>query len=358
MTDAVDRSESIGLGQSVRVAGVDETPLKPRMDPAGRPLEGRRRQALLGLVVLLSWFACLGLIFWATRGGDPGSPAAFMAGMTVIAWLGAEATWRSQVWTASAMAIAGSLSLGFAVSMSTPAMRSVPPAEALTLISATAAISMLVFLIRFRLPGLVSPIITFLVVALFLGLYGVDQKSIAEVEGLSARGILAALMKSPLWMAGFGAIGLCFVLFARRLDLKGDEFGIASARPLHLIGAGVLALVIGKALAIYPFPTDVITLLVVWIGAFYWALRINRVAVLAAIHFAMMKPLILSIAGPIGWTPDIWEWSFILVVILIFDLAVWPRLHHLSLQHGWTLGPGGRIPRPREGWLWRYWPYA
>ena len=105
VTDAANQSESIGLRQSVRVAGVEEIPRKPRMDPAGRPLEGRRRQALLGLVVLLSWFACLGLIFWATRGGDPSSPAVFMAGMTVIAWLGAEATWRSQVWTTSAMAI-------------------------------------------------------------------------------------------------------------------------------------------------------------------------------------------------------------------------------------------------------------
>lgn len=358
MTDAVSQNESVELGLSVRVASIDEPVNKPRMDPAGRPLEGRKRQALLGLCVLLVWFAFLGLVFWATRGGDPSSPALFMAGMTIIAWLGAEATWRSQVWTASAMAIAGSLSLGFAVSMMTPEMRQVPPAEALTLISATSAFSMMIFLMRFRLPGLVSPIITFLVVALFLGLYGVDEKSFAEVEGLSARGILSALMKSPLWMAGFGAIGLFFVLFARRLDLKGAEFGIASARPLHLIGAGVLALVIGKALAIYPFPSDVFTLLVVWIGAFYWALRINRVAVLAAIHFAMMKPLIMSIAQPIGWTPDIWEWSTIIFVILAFDLAVWPRLHHLSLQHGWTLGPGGRIPRPREGWLWRYWPYA
>lgn len=358
MTDVTGRNESGKSGPSLRVASIDDSANIPRMDLAGRPLVGRKRQAFLGLCVLLVWFAFLGLVFWATRGGDPASPAVFMAGVTVIAWLGAEATWRSQVWTASAMAIAGSLSLGFAVSMSTPELRQVPPAEAMTLITATSAFSMMVFLMRFRLPGLVSPIITFLVVALFLGLYGVDQKSFAEVESLSARGILAALMKSPLWMAGFGAIGMCFVLFARRLDLKGDAFGIASARPLHLIGAGVVALVIGKALATYPFPSDVYMLLVVWIGAFYWALRINRVAVLLAIHFAMMKSLILSIAQPVGWTPNVWEWSTIIVVILAFDLAVWPRLHHLSLQHGWTLGPGGRIPQPREGWLWRYWPYA
>ena len=274
-----------------------------------------------------------------------------MIGIMVVCWLGAEAigTWRAQIWPASALAIAGSMSLGFGVSMSTPEMRASIPSDALAIISATAAVSMTAFLFRFRLPELVSPIITFLVVALFLGLYGVDQQSFAEVEGLSARGILAALMKSPLWMAGFGILGLMAVMFARRLDLKGDDFGVASARPLHLVGAGVLALVIGKALAVYPLPTDLILLLVVWIAAVYWALRINRVTVLVAIHLAMMKPLFLSVAGPTGWVPDVWEWSVILVAIIVFDLAVWPRLHHLSLHHGWTLGPGGRIPKERDG---------
>lgn len=342
------------------MASAEEIDRRPRVDPAGRPLEGRARQALMGLGILVAWMAVLALIFWATTGGDRSVPAVFMMGIAVVSWLGAEAigTWRAQIWPASALAIAGSLSLGYGVSMATPEMRASLPSDAMAIISATAAVSMTAFLFRFRLPGLVSPILTFLVVALFLGLYGVDQQSFSEVEGLSARGILAALMKSPLWMAGFGVLGLMGLVLARRLDLKGDDFGVASARPLHLIGAGVFALVVGKALAIYTFPSDVILLLLVWIAAFYWALRINRVAVLIAIHLAMMKPLILSVAGPTGWVPDVWEWSVILVAIIVFDLAVWPRLHHLSLHHGWTLGPGGRIPKERDGWLWRYWPYA
>ena len=342
------------------MSGTEEIARKPRVDAAGRPLEGRLRQAMVALGILVVWLGCIGLIFWATRGGDPTAPAAFMFGLFIVSWLGAEAigTWRAQIWPASAFAIVGSLSLGFGISMSTPAMRASLPPDALAIISGVSAISMMAFLFRFRLPGLVSPIITFLVVALFLGLYGVDEKSMAQVEGLSARGILAALMKSPLWAFAFGALGLIAVLFARRLDLKGDDFGVASARPLHLVGAGVLALVIGRALAIYPFPTDLITLTVVWVAAFYWALRINRIAVLVAIHLAMMKPLILSLGGPISWSPDFAEWTAILIAIILFDLAVWPRLHHLSLQHGWTLGPGGRIPRERDGWLWRYWPYA
>ncbi|MEM9058890.1 MAG: hypothetical protein AAGD13_00380 [Pseudomonadota bacterium] len=318
------------------------------------------RQALVAVAILFCWFAILALFFWATRGADRSIVSVFMFSLAGVSWLGAEAvgTWRAQVWPASAMAIVGSLSLGFGVSMSTPEMRAAIPSDALATISAVAAIAMLAFLARFRLPGLVSPIITFLVVALFLGLYGVDQESLAKVEGLSARGILSALMNSPLWAAAFGVLGLSSVLLARRLDLKGDDFGVASARPLHLIGAGVLALVIGRALAIYPFPTDLITLLIVWIAAFYWSLRINRVAVLCAIHLALMKPLVLAVTGPVGWRPDLSEWSVIVLVILIFDMAVWPRLHQLSLSMGWTLGPGGRVPRERDGWVWRYWPYA
>ena len=247
--------------------------------------------------------------------------------------------------------------MSMALGLSKATAEALPP-DAMVMIASVAALGMLGFLFRFRLPGLVSPIISFSVISLFLGLYGVDQQSMAQVEGFSARGILAALITSPLWMGGAGLLGLITVLFARRLDLKGDDFGVASARPLHMIGAGVLALVIGKALASYPFPTDVITLVVVWVAAFYWALRINRIAVLVAIHLAMMKPLVLSITEPVGWAPTLGEWSGILLIILIFDLAVWPRLHHLSLQHGWILGPGGRVPREREGWLWRYWPYA
>ncbi|MGD1925803.1 MAG: hypothetical protein ACFB03_16680 [Paracoccaceae bacterium] len=333
---------------------------KPRVDPAGRPLEGRMRQAIVALGILLGWFALLALFFWATRDSDRSVVAIFMFSLAVVAWLGAEAvgTWRAQIWPASAMAIAGSLSMGFGVSMATPELRAAVPAEALATISGVAALGMLAFLVRFRLPGLVSPIITFVVVALFLGMYGADQESLARVEGLSARGILSALMNSPLWASAFGILGLSAVVLARRLDLKGDDFGVASARPLHLIGAGVVALVVGRALAIYPFPSDIVLLLTVWIAAFYWALRINRVAVLCAVHLALMKPLILAVTAPTGWRPDIADWSAIILIILAFDLAVWPRVHRLSLSLGWTLGPGGRVPRERDGWVWRYWPYA
>lgn len=331
-----------------------------RVDPAGRPLRGRTRQALVALSIIVGWIAVISLFFWATRGGDPAVPSIFFGGAAVFAWLATEAVGGKMglVWPASALGITGSITLGFAVSLATPDLRSAGAPEAMALISATAATSMTAYMFRFRLPGLVSPIITFLVVALFLMLYGTDQASMSRIEGISARGVLSAMMRSPLWAALFLTLGLSAVFLARRLDLKGDDFGLAAARPLHLIGAGVTALVVAKALGTFVFPSDLILLATVWILAFYWALRINRFAVLVAIHLAMMKSIVLAISLPVGWVPTINEWPVILLIVLLFDLAVWPRLHHLSLQQGWTLGPGGRVPEERGGWVWRYWPYA
>jgi hypothetical protein len=45
-------------------------------------------------------------------------------------------------------------------------------------------------------------------------------------------------------------------------------------------------------------------------------------------------------------------------LILVGGIAIWPLLHEQSLRRNWTLGPGGRIPQPRDNWYWRYWPYA
>ena len=171
-------------------------------------------------------------------------------------------------------------------------------------------------------------------------------------------GVLAVFMESPWAVLVLGVLGGGAVALARRLDLAGDDFGVASARPLHLVGAGVTALVIARVLVQLPFPFAMIALALVWIGAFYWALRINRVAVLIAIHFAMAKPMLLAFMLPLGWVPNMQEWTVMLTIVFLFDLAIWPRLHQISLANGWTLGPGGRVPHERDGWAWRYWPYA
>ena len=302
------------------------------------------------------------LVMWAHRGQDPMQPARLLAAVGLMSWAACEMFGgrKGPIWPISALGVAGSLSLGYAAGLCAKVWMD-PTNDGMVgiaVICGAAALSMLAFLFRFRLPGLVSPIITFSVVALFLTLYGVDKDSIARIEGLSPRGILAALMESPWALAAFGVAGASAMGLARRLDLVGDEFGIASARPLHLVGAGVTALVISRVLFQLPFPFAMISLALVWIAAVYWALRINRFAVLIAIHFAMAKPMLLAFALPLGWVPDMTEWTVMLTVVFLFDLVIWPRLHQMSLAHDWTLGPGGRVPHERDGWAWRFWPYA
>ncbi len=339
---------------------IDQAQPMARVDPAGRPLEGRGRQALIALAVILGWIALIVVILWAHRGQDALQPARLLGATGLLAWAACEMFGgrRGPIWPISALAIAGALSIGFAAGLIGHSADLTDQATGFAAISGSSALAMFAFLFRFRLPGLVSPVVTFTVVALFLTLYGVDKQSLARVEGLSARGILAALMASPLWAIGFGTLGACAVVLARRLDLKGDDFGVAAARPLHLIGAGVTALVAGRAFALLPWPMEMLVLAGLWIAAFYWALRINRIAVLIAIHFAIAKPTLHAFTTPLGWTPDLTEWSIMLSIVFFFDLAIWPRLHHLSLRHGWTLGPAGRIPHERPGVMWRYWPYA
>jgi hypothetical protein len=201
-------------------------------------------------------------------------------------------------------------------------------------------------------------VVTFTIVALFLGLYGADPERLREVEGFSPRGILAAMMRSPVWVAGFGLLSAAAVATARRLDLKGDDFGLASARPLHVIGAGVLALVVGRGLALLPQPLDLILLTAEAAVVVLWALRINRIGVMFTAHLAMTRPLVLAITGPLEITLGRGDWAWILIAICLTGFAAWPTLHEQSLRHNWTLGPGGRIPQPRANWWWRYWPYA
>jgi hypothetical protein len=159
-------------------------------------------------------------------------------------------------------------------------------------------------------------------------------------------------------VAGFGLLSAVAVVSARRLDLKGDDFGLASARPLHLIGAGVLALVISRWLALLPLPLSLIALTAEWIAVSVWALRINRIGVMFTAHLAMTRTIGLSIAGPLGFTLDRGDWMLVLLAIVVVGMAAWPTMHEQSLRRGWTLGPGGRIPQPRDNWYWRYWPYS
>ena len=316
----------------------------------------------LGMVV--AWIAMMGAVFAmiGDNSTDPGLwPTFVLLGFYFLSWAAAEVVvgrWRL-IWPGSALGVLGPLSLGFALALSTPELREGPFLPRLAIIATVGGIGMIPFLFRFKLPGLVSPIITFSLVGLFLELYGADVNRLKEVEGFSPRGIIAALLNEPLFMALFAVLAVAGAIYARKLDMKGGNFGLAAARPLHLIGGGVTVLIAGRMLGWLPNPLDIITLSLLWIATHLWGLRVNRVGVQIAMHFAMIKPLVFSIITPLGLTMTIQDWSWLLTFILILDLALWPMGHKWSRALNWTLGPGGkRPPLDRPGWKWRYWPYA
>lgn len=333
-----------------------------RVDPAGRPLEGRRRQAVQAGAIVLGWLVLVATIFWATRSG-PGhtaAPVPWLIGLGVLAWAAAEevAGRRGLVWPGSALAIVGPLSVGMGLSLLTPELRMAPGPLRFAVISGTGAVLMLLFLFRFRLPGLVSPVITFTILALFLGMYGADPARLREVEGFSPRGILAAMLEAPLIVAGVLALAAGAAALARWLDLNGDDFGLAAARPLHIAGTGVVALILGRWLALAPAPLDLAALILGWGVAALWALRLNRIGVMLTAQLAMAKPTVAALGALAGFTFTRADWGWLLPLIVVGGIVAWPFLHAAALRRGWILGPGGRIPQPRANWWWRYWPYA
>lgn len=329
-----------------------------RVDPAGRPLEGRRRQAVQAGGIVLGWVVLIAAIFWAAR--DAAAPAPWLIGTGVLAWVAAEhvAGRRGLVWPGSALAIVGPLSAGMGLSLLTPELRAAPAELRMAVIAGTGALLMALFLFRFRLPGLVSPVVTFTIVALFLGVYGADPVRLREVEGFSPRGILAAMLEAPLVAAAVLGLAAGAAGLARWLDLNGDDFGLAAARPLHVIGAGILALILGRWLALAPAPLDLAVLALAWGAAALWALRINRISVMLAAQLAMAKPAAVAVFALLGHSFSRADWAWLLPLIVAAGIALWPFLHEGALRRGWILGPGGRIPQPRPNWWWRYWPYA
>lgn len=327
-----------------------------RIDPAGRPLEHRARQAAQAGGIVLAWVFLVGFLLWAT-GGDMGP---WLLATGVLCWAADEvvAGRRGLVWPGSALAIVGALSMGMGMSLITPEMRAAPEAYRGAVVAGTAAALMLLFLLRFRLPGLVSPVVTFSIIALFFGMYGTDPAHLAQVQGFSPRGILAAMLEAPGVVAGVLALSAGAVVLARWLDLNGDDFGLAAARPLHVIGAGILALVVGRWLALAPGPLNLAALALAWAAAAVWALRLNRIGVMMAAQMAMLKPAAIAVGAALGFTLTRFDWAWLFPLIGAIGIGAWPWLHERALRRGWILGPGGRIPQPRPTWWWRYWPYA
>ncbi|MEM0921683.1 MAG: hypothetical protein AAGF44_02710 [Pseudomonadota bacterium] len=336
------------------------------IDPSGRPLKRTGFEAVFAIALLAAWAFLMGGVFNLMGRGEEMAaaiawPSFSLVGLACLSWWYAEIVvgrW-GLIWPGSALGLIGPLSLGYAVALSTPELRMGPFMPRLALISLVAGVMMIPFLFRFRLPGLVSPIMTFTLVGVFLNLYGADMDRLSQVEGFSPRGIVAALMTDPRAILLFGCLAVGAVVMARRLDLAGENFRLAAARPLHLIGGGVLALVAGRLIAMLPHPLDLALFATAWMVSWAWVLRINRVAVLFAMHFALVKPIVFALMDVFGFNLSIADWSLLLVVILIVDMALWPRAHRLSRRLDWTLGPGGlKPPLERPGFLWRYWPYA
>lgn len=343
-------------------------PLRPahrfEIDPSGRPLKRAGFEAAFALGLVALWFVLIMVVF-AIMGKDQSDdhvwPTVSLLGIGALCWYGAEVVVgrHALIWPGSAFGVLGPLSVGFAVALSTEELRVGHPLIQVAIVAAVAGLCMIPFLVRFRLPGLVSPIITFLLTGVFLSLFDADPSRIRQLEGFSPRGIVAALMGDWRSATLFGLAALAGAVYARRLDLSADNFGLAAARPLHLIGGGIVALVAGRAMAAFPQPLDILALSAAWIVAWAWALRLNRIAVLFATHFAMMKPLVLAIAAPAGIALDFDAWTWLVFAILAADLLLWLPLHRISRRLDWTLGPGGRKPPlERAGFFWRYWPYA
>ncbi len=338
----------------------------PMIDPSGRPLERVGFEAVVALGIVFGWAVVLLAIIQsmgANRAESGPYASIMLTAIGFICWwaAGMIAERRLLVWPCSALGLVGPLSLGFAATFATPELRVAPHTTGVAIISGVSAIGMVPFLFRYRLPGLVSPVVTFSLVALFLSLYGADMGRIRQMEGFSPRGIVASLLDEPGFAVVFAVLGAAAAVLARRLDLKGDNFGLAAARPLHLIGNGVVALLIGRALGLLPPGLAIAGLAVAFVISWLWALRLNRIAVLFAMQFAMAKPLIVAIAEIRGVTLDIDTWTEVLVGMFIIQMITWPALHRLSRELDWTLGPGGRIPpaeRPGMAIFWRYWPYA
>lgn len=314
------------------------------------------------LGIVFAWLVLMVLIFWLA-GDGPGKTHTvipWLFGVGAVSWVLAEniAGKHGLIWPGSALGVVGPMSVGLAVSVLTPEMRASPPAQQIAVLSGTSAALMTLFIWRFRLPGLISPVVTFTVVALFLGLYGIDGEKLRQVEGFSPRGILAAMMNSAPIVAVFGSLSAGAVVLARWNDYNGDDFGLACSRPLHVIGGGIFALILGRWMGMLPWPLSLAVLSASWVAAIIWALRINRIAVMFAMHLALVRPLGLAIMYPFGWSLAREEWAWTVTALIFAEMFAWLWWHEWSLRRGWTLGPGRRIPQPRDNWWWRYWPYS
>lgn len=320
-----------------------------------RPLHSWWRQAGCTILMMILWLTALKIVFELF--GDTRNPSADavipLIGLAVMTWPVAKFfmdKW-DYMWPATMLGLLGPICFGFAVAFSTEDLRALPPDQAMAVVAGAASIGMLVYCVRFTLAGLVSPIVTFAIVSVFLLIKGMSREALYSVEGFSPRGLLAGLIDHPLAALGAGIVAFIAVVVARWLELNGRAFGVESARPLHLIGGGIVALVAGRFALMLPAPLDKLALVALFLVVIVWALRIERIAVMLTCHVALVAPIMLTIFG--GRVPSE-QILCVAAAVVGTGMVIWGRGRRYSVALGWT-----RQPRHiRRNWPERViWPY-
>ncbi|MEO0820247.1 MAG: hypothetical protein AAF074_07440 [Pseudomonadota bacterium] len=315
-----------------------------RRDPVYEPKRDKRGEVGWTMAIFWGWLAYAALTFW-TAGFDAGRtmvPIPFLLAAGVGTWFLAE--WlvrkRGMIWPGSMLGLLGPVSFALAFSLSTPELRALPGLEYITVIYSGTTLGMLIYAWRFRLAGLISPIVTFSVISLFLFFKGSNPANWGQIEGFSPRGFLAAFIDKPESMAFFGTLAALAMIQARRLDLYGDWFALQAARPLHIIGAAIVGLVLGRVAEGLPTGLDTAVLLILFVAGFLWAMRIDRLPVMVAIWLAMARPLIATVVEPMGIAMDWRDWGYSISAVVALGLVLWARMRQpLFVPLGWTMQP-------------------
>ncbi|MEM6423337.1 MAG: hypothetical protein AAF698_12145, partial [Pseudomonadota bacterium] len=260
---------------------------------------------------------------------------------------------RGMIWPGSMLGLLGPASFAVALSLATPELRALPGLEYITVIYSATTAGMLVYAWRFRLAGLISPIVTFSVISLFLYFKGSKPENWGQIEGFSPRGFIAAFVDSPPNMAVFGTLAVLGMIKARQLDLFGDWFSLQAARPLHVICSAIVALVIGRLAEWLPTGIDFVTLVCLYVAGFLWAMRIDRLPVLVAIWLAMSRSLVITYLGVTGTTMFWWELGWAMTAITAFGMVLWGYTRQrYFVPSGWTMQPRHILRNWPERQIW------
>lgn len=312
--------------------------------PVFEPKRKKKQEVGWVNLIFFGWIGWMTLTFFVTGFGvgRTTAPIPFLLVAGVVTWVLSE--WlvrrRGMIWPGSMLGLLGPASFAVAFSLSTPEMRELPGLEYITVIYSGTTLGMLVYAWRFRLAGLISPIVTFSVISLFLFFKGSKPENWAQIEGFSPRGFLAAFVDNPTNMAFFGTLAVLGLIKARQLDLFGDWFSLQAARPLHVICSAIVALVVGRLAEWLPTGIDFFTLMILFIVGFLWAMRIDRLPVLVAIWLAMSRPLVVTYCEMTGIWLYWWDLGYAMTAITAFGMVLWGYTRQrYFVPSGWTMQP-------------------